>query len=168
MSAQTKTLDSERQVQQIVEALVTLPPEKVAEVHDFVIFLQDRYSQLASAAVSHAPGKQDRRNRASDPFSHSTARDDTTAEHPHASSITVPPEFLDSIAAFERLLPQLLEQYRGQAVAIYQGRVVASGDDKMAVLGQVLDEYGPVPCYIEWVDPESPRRARVPSVWVKR
>lgn len=66
------------------------------------------------------------------------------------------PSLPGEVAAFERLKPTLQEQYGGQAVAIYQGQVVAAGDDKMAVLGRVLDEYGPVPCYIEWVEPESP------------
>ncbi len=80
----------------------------------------------------------------------------------------MPPEFADEVAAFERLKPTLQAQYGGQVVAIYQGQVVATGDDKMAVLGRVLDEIGPVPCYIEWVEPESPRRARISSAWVKR
>ncbi|MGB5053108.1 MAG: hypothetical protein WBO24_01790 [Nitrospirales bacterium] len=81
---------------------------------------------------------------------------------------SMPPEFADEVAAFERLKPTLQAQYGGQVVAIHQGRVVATGDDKMAVLGRVLDEIGPVPCYIEWVEPSSPRRARISSAWVKR
>jgi len=80
----------------------------------------------------------------------------------------VPSDFAAEVNTFEQLRPTLLEQYRGQVVAIYQGRVVATGDDKMAVLGQVLDSYGPVHCYIEWVEPDSPRRARITSAWIKR
>jgi hypothetical protein len=34
------------------------------------------------------------------------------------------------------------------------------------MLDAVLQTLGPVPCYIEWVEPEAPRRARVPSVWL--
>jgi len=83
-------------------------------------------------------------------------------------SFSMPPEFADEVAAFERLKPTLQAQYGGQVVAIYQGRVVATGDDKMVVLGRVLDEIGPVPCYIEWVEPVSPRRARISSAWVKQ
>lgn len=33
--------------EQIVRAIATLPPEKVAEVYDFVLFLQMRYGQSA-------------------------------------------------------------------------------------------------------------------------
>lgn len=80
----------------------------------------------------------------------------------------IPAEFASEVDAFERLRPTLLDRYAGQAVAIYRGRVVATGDDKMTVLGQVLDEYGPVHCYIEWVEAGSPRRVRMPSVRVKR
>jgi len=81
---------------------------------------------------------------------------------------SMPPDFANEMAAFERIKPALQDAYGSQAVAIYQGQVVAAGHDKMAVLGQVLDEYGPVPCYIEWVEPESPRRVRVPSAWVSQ
>jgi len=80
----------------------------------------------------------------------------------------IPSDFAAEVEAFEHLKPTLLERYGGQVVAIYQGRVIATGDDKMAVLGKVLDEYGPVHCYIEWVDANSPRRARITSAWVKR
>ena len=84
------------------------------------------------------------------------------------SPSTMPPEFASEIAAFERLRPTLLEDYAGQAVAIFQGRVIAAGDDKMNVYAQVLEAFGPVHCYIEWVEADSPRRARLPSAWVKR
>jgi PHD/YefM family antitoxin component YafN of YafNO toxin-antitoxin module len=79
-----------------------------------------------------------------------------------------PADFDREVAAFEQLKPALLKQYAGQAVAIHRGQVVAVGDDKMAVLDQVLAQYGPVPCYIEWVEPETPRRARISSAWVAR
>lgn len=59
MSSQTKTLDSERQVQQIVDALFTLPPEKVAEVRDYVWFLQARYSRSPVVDVGDSWSEQD-------------------------------------------------------------------------------------------------------------
>jgi hypothetical protein len=83
-------------------------------------------------------------------------------------SSAVPSGFEREVAAFERLKPALQEQYSGCAVAIYQGQVIAAGDDKMAVLGIVLNTLGPVPCYIEWVEPEAPRRARIPSARMAR
>lgn len=81
---------------------------------------------------------------------------------------SMPPDFADEVAAFERLKPALQKDHAGQVVAIYQGQVVAVGDDKMAVLGQVLDKYGPISCYIEWVESESPRQVRLPSAWISR
>ena len=62
-----------------------------------------------------------------------------------------PAEFDQEVAAFERLKPTLQKQHAGRAVAIYHSQVVAVGDDKMSVLADVLAQFGPVPCYIEWV-----------------
>lgn len=81
--------------------------------------------------------------------------------HPSA-----PPEFLREAAAFAQLKPELLKQYKGRVVAIHQGKLVAVGDDRMAVLGMVLEKLGSVPCYIEWVEEQTPRRARITSTWV--
>lgn len=155
MSVNTKILGSETQVQQIVEALFTLPTEKMTEVHDFVVFLQVRYSQPSSVDVSEAWDEQD-------------LHDDAIAGHIPGSLISPSPEFLESVSAFDRLLPQLLEEYRGRAVAIAQGRVIASGPDKMTVWEQVIAQYGQIPCYIEWVEPDVPRRIRMPSVRIVR
>jgi len=77
-----------------------------------------------------------------------------------------PAEFDHAVAAFERLKPALLKQHAGRAVAIHRGQVVAVGDDKVSVLAEVLAQFGPVPCYIEWVAPETPRRVRISSAWV--
>ena len=85
-----------------------------------------------------------------------------------AAQPAVPAEFLQEVEAFERLKPELLKQYKGQVVAIYQGKVVAVGDNRMDVFGVVLKKLGPVPCYIEWVDEQTPRRVRMPSVRVVR
>jgi hypothetical protein len=76
--------------------------------------------------------------------------------------------FEQEVAAFEQLRPALLEQYAGQYVAIYQGQVVASGDEKLALLDQVRERFGPIVCYIEKVSPDSPRTVRMPSVRVVR
>jgi hypothetical protein len=79
-----------------------------------------------------------------------------------------PAEFDHEVAAFERLKPALLEQHPGRAVAIRHSQVVAVGDDKMSVLAEVLAQFGPTQCYVEWVEPETPRRVRVSSAWVAR
>lgn len=76
--------------------------------------------------------------------------------------------FEREIAAFKALKTQLLEQYPEQYVAIYQGQVVQVGDNRLALVKQVYDQFGEVPCYVEKVTAEPLRRVRVPSVWKAR
>ena len=76
--------------------------------------------------------------------------------------------FVREIAAFERQRGDLLKQYAGKYVAIYQGKVVASGEEKLALLDQVRQQYGNIVCYIEKVTPNSPRTVRMPSVHIVR
>lgn len=83
----------------------------------------------------------------------------------HASAMPDDPEFKAEVAAFERLKPELLKRYPGRAVAIHQGQVVEVGDDKMDVLERVRRRLGDVRCYVEWVEPDVPRRMRIPTVW---
>ena len=78
---------------------------------------------------------------------------------------STPPEFLREIAAFEQIKPELLQQYKGRVVGIYQGQVVAVGDDVLAVHDMVVAKFGPVPCYVEWVEEQTPRRVRMVSAW---
>lgn len=78
------------------------------------------------------------------------------------------PQFEQEVLAFERLKPRLLRQYPGRVVGIYQGQVVAVGDNRLDVLDQIWDKFGEVSCYVENVEPETPRRARIPSAWIRR
>ncbi len=71
--------------------------------------------------------------------------------------------FEREVAAFERLRPSLVEQYAGQYVAIYQGKVVASGDKKLDVLQQARQNYGPI-VFVSLVSEPWPRKVRMPSV----
>lgn len=73
--------------------------------------------------------------------------------------------FKQEIAAFAALKPELLKQYPGQYVAIYRGQVVGNGDSRLALVKEVYNQFGEVPCYVEKVTLESPRRVRIPSVW---
>jgi len=47
------------QARDILDALFTLPPEKVAEVYDFVTFLQERYGQHTAVDISDAWSEED-------------------------------------------------------------------------------------------------------------
>ncbi len=77
------------------------------------------------------------------------------------------PDFEAEITAFQRLKPALLMTHKNKVVAIYQGKVIEDGEDRMDVLGQVIQNYGYVQCYIEQVTSEPPRRIRIPSTWRK-
>jgi hypothetical protein len=70
--------------------------------------------------------------------------------------------FKQEIAAFEAMKPALMEHYLGQYVAIHQGKVVASGDNKLEVSRRAREQ-GLVNYYVELVAPDSPREIRVTS-----
>ena len=78
------------------------------------------------------------------------------------------PQFDQEIIAFEQMKPELLKQYSGQAVAIYQGKVVATGKNKMDALRNAEKRMGAIHCYVEWVDSVTPRQIISPSVFSKR
>ena len=52
------------------------------------------------------------------------------------------------MANFERLKPQLLQQYPGKFVALRQGEVIAVDDEKMAVLAAAEQAVGNVSFYV--------------------
>ena len=56
--------------------------------------------------------------------------------------------------AFRRLLPQLLTTHGGRYVAIHEGQVVDSGDDKLALALRVLAKVGNVPIHVGLVTAE--------------
>ena len=67
--------------------------------------------------------------------------------------------FEREVAAFERMLPQLLQKYRGRVVAVYEGRVVevgCPGEGVAEVAGRVYSRVGYVPVYVQRVT-ETPR-----------
>ncbi len=53
--------------------------------------------------------------------------------------------------AFEQMKPELLRTHPGQAVAIYQGKIVAVGATKAEVYEQVTDRFGEAPVFIHIV-----------------
>jgi hypothetical protein len=65
--------------------------------------------------------------------------------------------------AFIRLLPELLETHRGKYVAIHEGHVVDSGDDKIALAMRAYDRFGYIPIYVGLVAERPLRPVRIPS-----
>jgi len=63
--------------------------------------------------------------------------------------------------AFLQLLPSLLPAYRGQYVAIHEGKVVDSGPDLVPVALRTHQRYGNVPIYVDLVTDEPARPVRL-------
>jgi len=66
-------------------------------------------------------------------------------------------------SAFRRMLPDLLRTYRNQYVAIHNGAVVESGDDKIAVASKAYARFGYIPIFVSLVSDEPPPATRLPS-----
>ncbi len=76
-----------------------------------------------------------------------------------AQAQQVDDQFAREVAAFERMLPELLERYRGQVVAIHDCQVVeigAPGESVAEVAERAYDQIGYVPMYVQKVE-ETPR-----------
>jgi hypothetical protein len=56
--------------------------------------------------------------------------------------------------AFRRLLPELLPTHRGQYVAVHEGKVIATGPDKVAVALEAFRQAGNVPIHVGLVSEE--------------
>ena len=65
-------------------------------------------------------------------------------------------QFKREVAAFERMLPELLQEYRDRVVAIHNGQVVAVGDSKAEVSEQVHQRLGDVIVYVQRVSQHPP------------
>lgn len=65
--------------------------------------------------------------------------------------------------AFLRLCPSLLRTHPNKFVAIHEGKLVDSGEDKVALGLRVYSKFGYVPIYVGRVTAESPPPVRMPS-----
>ena len=70
--------------------------------------------------------------------------------------------------SFEALKPELLTTHPNEFVAIYQQQIVGFDTDEMNLIRRVYEQYGPVPCYVEKIVPETPRKVRITSRWKPR
>ena len=75
--------------------------------------------------------------------------------------------FEREVAAFEHMLPRLLQEYRGRVVAIHNSQVVEVGDSKVEVSERVHQRLGDVTVYIQRVS-EQPRVYKFPYFKVVR
>jgi len=71
--------------------------------------------------------------------------------------------------AFHQLLPSLLAAHSGQYVAVHEGKVIASGRDRVEVAMEAYERVGYVSLFVGMVAEALPRRkVRVPSPRVRR
>lgn len=70
--------------------------------------------------------------------------------------------------AFLRLLPKLLETHRGKYVAIHEGQVIESGDDRLEVIFHALEKAGGVSIHVDLVAEQPPPPIRIPHYRVVR
>jgi hypothetical protein len=72
-------------------------------------------------------------------------------------------QFAKEKQAFWAMQTALLQHYEGQYVAIYQGQVVDSDLDKVALALRVYHKYGYVPIYVHHVSRHQPRTRYIHS-----
>jgi hypothetical protein len=79
--------------------------------------------------------------------------------------LPVPPEdkWRREQRAFRQLLPELLKTHRGKYVAVQEGQVVESGDDKLAVADRAYERFGYVPICVTLVSEQLPQLVRISS-----
>jgi hypothetical protein len=83
---------------------------------------------------------------------------------PEIGQPTKPPsKFQREMAAFRRLLPHLLPQYRNQYVAIHEEKVVGSGDNLISVAKDAYARFGYQPIYVDLVTDIASPPIRIPS-----
>ncbi len=65
-------------------------------------------------------------------------------------------------AAFQQMLPELLQKYPGRVVALHKGEVIAVGDHRMDVWQQARQQVNGAPVYVQRVE-FPPRVYKMPS-----
>jgi hypothetical protein len=75
--------------------------------------------------------------------------------------------FMEEERAFRQQHRQLLQRYKGQFVALYQGRVVGHGPDDEELAREVFERFGDVPFYIAKVE-KQPAVYELPSPEITR
>lgn len=77
--------------------------------------------------------------------------------------LKTPTKFERECAAFRRLLPILLADYRNKYVAIHEEKVVGSGENLLDVAHEAYRKFGYQPIYVDLVTDVPRRLERIPS-----
>lgn len=70
--------------------------------------------------------------------------------------------------AFLGLLPELLKTHRGKYVAIHEGKVIESGDDRLEVIFRALEKAEGASIHVDLVSEQLPPPIRIPHFRVVR
>jgi PHD/YefM family antitoxin component YafN of YafNO toxin-antitoxin module len=92
------------------------------------------------------------------------------SEHDRQPASTHNEAFQREAAAFERMMPELLRQYRNRVVAIYNGQVVEVGSENESVADvamRVYERLGYISVYVHRVE-ETPRIYKISSPQIVR
>jgi hypothetical protein len=73
-----------------------------------------------------------------------------------------PTKFEREMAAFRRLMPTLLKDYRNKYVAIHEEKVVGCGDNLLDVAMEAYNKFGYQPIYVDLVTDVPQKPARIP------
>nr|MBI2904575.1 hypothetical protein [Chloroflexota bacterium] len=76
--------------------------------------------------------------------------------------LSIDPEFEKQYAAFQKLLPELLKEHRGDWVGIVNEQAAVFGATRSAALAEVCNRFGDVPMCIQEVR-EKPRIYKIES-----
>src|ERR1051326_5295276 len=82
------------------------------------------------------------------------------------SAAGAPTKWQNEREAFRAKLTSLLPSHKGKYVAIHEGKVVDSGEDRLILAVRAYQKFGYVPIYVGYVSAdsaESSRQVRVPS-----
>lgn len=72
------------------------------------------------------------------------------------------PKWQRDYEVFLRLLPELLKTHRGQYVAIHDGQLVETGEDRVEVVLRVWDRFGYGPMHVGLVAEPPPAPIHIP------
>lgn len=78
------------------------------------------------------------------------------------------PKLKREYRAFLQMLPELLKTHYGQYVAVHEGKVVESGDDKLEVIARAYARHGYVPIYVHLVTDQPQPLERIPHYRLAR
>jgi hypothetical protein len=98
-----------------------------------------------------------------------SAEEIVTLPAPHVE-LTPPPrtKWEHEYRAFREMLPELLKTHRGRYVAIHEGKVIDSGENRLELVFRALAKAGNVDIHVGLVTEQPPAPIRIPHYRIAR